>query len=436
MADVFVSYKREDQEQKGRVIPIVRGLEAEGFDVFYDVEIPPGSTWEQVLQNKINQSKCVLVLWSHSSVDSDWVKEEAEIAKMAGKIIPVFLDPVNAPFGFGRIEGANLVGWDGDMTNREWQNLVAAVKSKVGSGSGERRPEVTSVPMPVNRRQGNSGNGGFGKIALIALLLAVLGVGGFYGFQMYTKQSSSSSHGDIDVVDRVKERERIAFEKAKSLNTIEGWEAFIKAYPTSGYLKDARDQLNHLRELARRNGDDPVIVTGVPVPSVTRTPVIRDATPVLKEDCLRYTGAYKLKVSDDGQLAQIVDSSGRGTPLAARGSTAEKEMQSALNIINHYELVYQCFVDRPDAPMKYWKTADGKLPSGTISGEDCLPFKNSTLEVKLRGGMYYVFSSGSSMFRFDTKESAELAVGILKGYGAGAVCYVGRPDPSMIYLKK
>ena len=64
MADIFISYKREDQENKGRILPIVRALQAEGFDVFYDVEIPPGSTWEQVLQTKINMAKCVLVMWS------------------------------------------------------------------------------------------------------------------------------------------------------------------------------------------------------------------------------------------------------------------------------------------------------------------------------------------------------------------------------------
>ena len=62
MADIFISYKREDQENKGRILPIVRALQAEGFDVFYDVEIPPGSTWEQVLQTKINMAKSLIFL--------------------------------------------------------------------------------------------------------------------------------------------------------------------------------------------------------------------------------------------------------------------------------------------------------------------------------------------------------------------------------------
>ncbi|MEL6753052.1 MAG: toll/interleukin-1 receptor domain-containing protein, partial [Pseudomonadota bacterium] len=100
MADIFISYKREDQEEFGRVRPIAEALRAEGYDVFYDVQVPPGSSWEDVLQSKINAARAVLVLWSRHSVDSDWVKEEAEMAKHAGKLIPVFLDAVPPPFGF------------------------------------------------------------------------------------------------------------------------------------------------------------------------------------------------------------------------------------------------------------------------------------------------------------------------------------------------
>jgi len=44
MADIFISYKREDQEEHGRVRPIAEALGAEGYDVFYDVQVPPGSS--------------------------------------------------------------------------------------------------------------------------------------------------------------------------------------------------------------------------------------------------------------------------------------------------------------------------------------------------------------------------------------------------------
>lgn len=139
MADVFISYTRKDQEERGRVVPIAEALKAEGYDVFYDVQIPPGSSWDQELQAKIDAARYVIVLWSHQSIDSDWVKEEAEIAKKAGKLIPVFLDRVPAPLGFGRIEGADLSGWDGSRDDVEWRNLVAVLKERSGTGKGGQR---------------------------------------------------------------------------------------------------------------------------------------------------------------------------------------------------------------------------------------------------------------------------------------------------------
>ena len=44
MADVFISYKREDRE---RVRPIVDALLAEDFSVWWDVGIAGGAAWRQ-----------------------------------------------------------------------------------------------------------------------------------------------------------------------------------------------------------------------------------------------------------------------------------------------------------------------------------------------------------------------------------------------------
>lgn len=47
MTDIFVSYATEDRD---RVRPLVEVLEAEGWDVFWDREIPPGRSWDDVIQ--------------------------------------------------------------------------------------------------------------------------------------------------------------------------------------------------------------------------------------------------------------------------------------------------------------------------------------------------------------------------------------------------
>ncbi len=193
MADIFISYKREDQEEHGRVAPLAEALRAEGYDVFYDVQIPPGSTWESVLEQKIADARCVLVLWSDHSVGSDWVKEEADIAKAAGKLIPVFIDRVRAPLGFSRIEGADLAHWDGSLDHPEWKNLVAAVKARIGAGI--RTPDLNVKSVRINKRvevnAGKRSGGGRGALwAMVAVAILSLAGAGFWWTQMRTEDRS------------------------------------------------------------------------------------------------------------------------------------------------------------------------------------------------------------------------------------------------------
>lgn len=65
MADVFVSYARED---RGKVVPFVSLLEAQGWTVWWDREINPGVSFSRVIEREIALVKCVIVFWSRHSV--------------------------------------------------------------------------------------------------------------------------------------------------------------------------------------------------------------------------------------------------------------------------------------------------------------------------------------------------------------------------------
>ena len=58
MSDIFVSYAREDRE---RVEPLVELLETNGLSVWWDHEIIPGSTFENVIDDAILNTR--LVVW-------------------------------------------------------------------------------------------------------------------------------------------------------------------------------------------------------------------------------------------------------------------------------------------------------------------------------------------------------------------------------------
>lgn len=140
MADVFLSYARED---RARAEQIAKGLTNAGYDVFWDVEIPPGTSWADFLSEKLTQSKAALVLWSKTSTASQWVREEARLARDRGKLIPVLIEDCAPPFGFGEIQAANLASWNGEADNAHWKLLLEGIQRAVGSaptGTGSAPP--------------------------------------------------------------------------------------------------------------------------------------------------------------------------------------------------------------------------------------------------------------------------------------------------------
>ena len=145
MADVFLSYAREDA---ARAEQIARGLEAAGLDVFWDNEIPPGQTWADYIEQKLTQCKALIVLWSAHSVGSQWVREEARMGRDKSVLIPVMIDNVQPPFGFGEVQAANLSGWNGAPDDANWRRFVDAVSSFAKGGP---RPAESS-PGPAGPR--------------------------------------------------------------------------------------------------------------------------------------------------------------------------------------------------------------------------------------------------------------------------------------------
>jgi hypothetical protein len=113
MADVFVSYKAEDRR---RVKPLVETLQAEGFSVWWDEQIGGGAAWRQAIEAELNAAKCVIVIWSNRSAgpEGTFVQDEATRAQQRHVYVPVLIDKVHLPLGFGETQALALNGWRGD----------------------------------------------------------------------------------------------------------------------------------------------------------------------------------------------------------------------------------------------------------------------------------------------------------------------------------
>jgi hypothetical protein len=145
MSGVFLSYAREDQTVAQR---IVEALAREGIDAWWDHEIPPGRSWDEVIGGRIASANVIVALWSSRSIASNFVKEEAQLAYDAGKLLPVRIDDVEPPMGFRRMQAANLVGWQGEAEHRQWRVLVDEIRARLAGGAGPMPPPSQPTPPP------------------------------------------------------------------------------------------------------------------------------------------------------------------------------------------------------------------------------------------------------------------------------------------------
>jgi len=129
MARIFLSYSREDRELAER---IARLLEAAGFEVWWDRQISAGESYQDVLEKELHAADHMVVLWSRNSVDSDWVKEEAEEGRTVGKLVPVLIEQVHPPVGFRNLQAADLSDWDGSSDAAEFRRLLSDLESRTG----------------------------------------------------------------------------------------------------------------------------------------------------------------------------------------------------------------------------------------------------------------------------------------------------------------
>jgi hypothetical protein len=110
--DIFVSYAHEDRE---RVKKLVQFLEGQGWSVWWDANLTAGSIFDTAIEAKLKAARCVIVVWSCASVNSDFVFGEASLAYGRRVVVPVLIgiDLTKVALGFRRVECVALTASDG-----------------------------------------------------------------------------------------------------------------------------------------------------------------------------------------------------------------------------------------------------------------------------------------------------------------------------------
>ncbi len=137
MSDVFVSYARSTEEQAMKVEAALRDA---GYGVWRDAELPAHRAYAEVIQERLNASKAVVVLWSEEAAKSHWVRAEADSARESGTLVQASVDGAIPPIPFNQIQCAGLKGWDGERDHDGWQKLIASVSSLLDSAAEPLQP--------------------------------------------------------------------------------------------------------------------------------------------------------------------------------------------------------------------------------------------------------------------------------------------------------
>jgi hypothetical protein len=145
VADVFHSWAKDDLEKAGA---IAAAIQEAGFSVWWDYDLNPGQSFNEVIGKKLHNAKVVIVLWSNKSVASAWVREEASAGHQRAVLIPVLIEQVVPPLGFRMLHQVHLSEWSGDRTENEWRRLIAAIERLVGRSA---LAKVSKEPRPAGR---------------------------------------------------------------------------------------------------------------------------------------------------------------------------------------------------------------------------------------------------------------------------------------------
>ena len=151
-AQVFLSYVAEDRT---RVEPLVRAIEASGLSVWWDRRIDMGSSFDVVVERELDAAGCIVVVWSTHSVGSEWVRNEASEGAARGILVQVQIDDVRPPLAFRRMQAARLVAWPEGSHAEALDELIEGIRGVVArrsNASSEQPEQIVVAVLPLADR--------------------------------------------------------------------------------------------------------------------------------------------------------------------------------------------------------------------------------------------------------------------------------------------
>jgi TolB-like protein len=147
---LFFSYSRTDQKQ---AMPLIRALEQLGFAVWWDGLLEGGDNFLPTTEAALQNADAVVVLWSKTSIDSHWVRDEATVGRDRRRLVPLSMDGSLPPLGFRQFQVIDVSKWHGKANAPELKRIASAIAAVCGA------PAAGSGPAQNGNAPAQIGNG-------------------------------------------------------------------------------------------------------------------------------------------------------------------------------------------------------------------------------------------------------------------------------------
>ncbi len=149
---LFLSYSRADRAIAEQ---LASRLERAGHIVWWDALIEGGAKFASSIRNALDSADVVIVLWSQSAVESDWVRDKAAQGRDRRRLVPLSIDGSKPPLGFRQYQVIDIARWTGKADAPEVTAILRAIAITAGQTVGPAQPQPlrTQTEPRASRRQ-------------------------------------------------------------------------------------------------------------------------------------------------------------------------------------------------------------------------------------------------------------------------------------------
>lgn len=144
---LFLSYAHADAK---RAEALAAALGQRGYTVWWDNLIEGGASFARSIRAALEAADAVVVLWSTTSIDSDWVADEAAQGRDRRRLVPISLDGSLPPLGFRQYQTIDLTSRSLKPSAAQVDRIERAIAAAIGQ---EAAPRLPSASRSIDRRR-------------------------------------------------------------------------------------------------------------------------------------------------------------------------------------------------------------------------------------------------------------------------------------------